>query len=203
MWYYNAEVIRRPKALQVGGFTHPPTIFKDKEKLSELGIKPYREVMPDGRYFGSGAYTLDTSGDEVVGTYQAVGRDTDVLKKGMLIKIKNTLTNNLLATDWYYLRKLRTGKDVPSNIQDYSDALYLNYDSKKTEINAMTKLSQIIDFENRPHTRVSKVKHKSAGGKTTWGPDTTTVTVHVNVCLNWPMNPDDDIDPSFVSLTAD
>ena len=67
----------------------------------------------------------------------------------------------------------------------------------------MTKLSQIIDFENRPHTRVSKVKHKSAGGKTTWGPDTTTVTVHVNVCLNGPMNPDDDIDPSFVSLTAD
>ena len=204
MWYYNAEVIRRPKALQVGGFTHPPTIFKDKEKLSELGIKPYREVMPDGRYFGSGAYTLDTSGDEVVGTYQAVGRDTDVLKKGMLIKIKNTLTNNLLATDWYYLRKLRTGKDVPSDIQDYSDALYAEYDSKKTEINAMTKLSEVMEFESRPHKLVSKVRHiNSDTGKVTWGPETETKTMNVNMCLNWSMSPDSDIDPSFVSLTAD
>ena len=238
MWYYNAEVIRRPKALQVGGFTHPPTIFKDKEKLSELGIKPYREVMPDGRYFGSGAYTLDTSGDEVVGTYQAVGRDTDVLKKGMLtrikniltnnllatdwyylrklrtgtdvlkkgmlIKIKNTLTNNLLATDWYYLRKLRTGKDVPSDIQDYSDALYAEYDSKKTEINAMTKLSEVMEFESRPHKLVSKVRHiNSDTGKVTWGPETETKTMNVNMCLNWSMSPDSDTDPSFVSLTAD
>jgi len=204
MWYYNAEVIRRPKALQVGGFTHPPTIFKDKEKLSELGIKPYREVMPDGRYFGSGAYTLDTSGDEVVGTYQAVGRDTDVLKKGMLIKIKNTLTNNLLATDWYYLRKLRTGTDVPSDIQDYSDALYAEYDSKKTEINAMTKLSEVMEFESRPHKLVSKVRHiNSDTGKVTWGPETETKTMNVNMCLNWSMSPDSDTDPSFVSLTAD
>jgi len=204
MWYYNAEVIRRPKALQVGGFTHPPTIFKDKEKLSELGIKPYREVMPDGRYFGSGAYTLDTSGDEVVGTYQAVGRDTDVLKKGMLTRIKNILTNNLLATDWYYLRKLRTGTDVPSDIQDYSDALYAEYDSKKTEINAMTKLSEVMEFESRPHKLVSKVRHiNSDTGKVTWGPETETKTMNVNMCLNWSMSPDSDTDPSFVSLTAD
>ena len=206
MWYYNTEIIKTPKSLEIGGFTHPPTIFKDKEKLLELGIKPYREVMPDGRYFGSGAYTVDTSGDEVVGTYQAVGRDPDVIKEGMLTRIKNILTNNLLATDWYYLRKLRTGTDVPSDIQDYSDALYAEYDSKKTEINAMTKLSEVMEFESRPHKLVSKVRHiNSDTGKVTWGPETETKTKNVNMCLKWSMSPDatTDPDPSFVSLTAD
>ena len=208
MWYYNAEVIRRPKALQVGGFTHPPTIFKDKEKLSELGIKPYREVMPDGRYFGSGAYTLDTSGDEVVGTYQAVGRDTDVLKKGMLTRIKNILTNNLLATDWYYLRKLRTGTDVPSDIQDYSDALYAEYDTKKSEISVMNKISQIEEYQNRSFTEVRKVKSypkapANSDGKTVYGPKTKSTTRHINMCNHWTSNPNDDVDPAFVSLTAD
>ena len=43
----------------------------------------------------------------------------------MLSTIKSQLTNRLAATDWYYLRKLRTGTDVPADIQDYSDTLYI------------------------------------------------------------------------------
>ena len=202
MWYYNTEIIKTPKSLEIGGFTHPPTIFKDKEKLLELGIKPYREVMPDGRYFGSGAYTVDTSGDEVVGTYQAVGRDPDVIKERMLTRIKNILTNNLLATDWYYLRKLRTGTDVPSDIQDYSDALYAEYDTKKSEISAMTKISQIEEYQNRSFTEVRKVESYK-NNKTIYGPETTSFTRHINMCMHWTASPNDEVDPSFVSLTAD
>tara|TARA_B110000967_G_C18653925_1_gene444777 strand:- start:41 stop:652 length:612 start_codon:yes stop_codon:yes gene_type:complete len=203
MWYYNTEIIKTPKSLEIGGFTHPPTIFKDKEKLLELGIKPYREVMPDGRYFGSGAYTVDTSGDEVVGTYQAVGRDPDVIKERMLIRIKNILTSNLLATDWYYLRKLRTGTDVPSDIQKYSDTLYAEYDVKKKEIDAMTKISQIQEYENRKHTAVDKVKTTNTEGKTVYGPETTTYTREINMCMHWTESPDLKMDPEFVSLTVD
>ena len=58
----------------------------------------------------------------------------------MLDQIKR-LNIKIKATDWYYLRKLRTGTDVPSDIQDYSDALYSEYDTKKSEISAMTKMS--------------------------------------------------------------
>ena len=52
----------------------------------------------------------------------------------MLGSIKSQLTSKLQVTDWYYIRKLRTGTDVPSDIQEYSDTLYAEYDTKKTEI---------------------------------------------------------------------
>ena len=204
MWYYNAEIISSPTSMVINDLRYDSSVFRDKEKLKELGIKPYREVTPDMRYFDMGAISIDESGDEVVGTYASIGKDVDVLKLKMLNQIKNGLTNNLLATDWYYLRKLRTDTDVPSEIQDYSDALYAEYDSKKTEINAMTKLSEVMEFESRPHKLVSKVRHiNSDTGKHTWGPETETKTMNVNMCLNWSMSPDATTDPSFVSLTAD
>ena len=204
MWYYNGEIIKTPKAMNIGDFQYTKDLFKDAEKMTELGIKPYREVTPNMRYFDMGAISIDESGNEVVGTYASIGKDVDALKTQMLNQIKNGLTNNLLATDWYYLRKLRTDTDVPSEIQDYSDALYAEYDSKKTEINAMTKLSEIMEFESRPHKLVSKVRHiNSDTGKHTWGPETETKTMNVNMCLNWSMSPDATTDPSFVSLTAD
>ena len=145
MWYFNGQLIKTPRAMTIGDLQYNKEVFHDPEKLKELGIKPYRSVTPDNRYFNNGSYSVDTSGDEVVGTYNSVAKDIDVLKSNMLSLIKSQLTLKLTDTDWYYLRKLRTGTDVPSKIQDYSDALYAEYDSKKTEISAMTKLSQIME----------------------------------------------------------
>ena len=127
MWYFNGEIIKTPKTMTVLGLQYSKDLFKDAEKMTELGIKPYREVTPDGRYFNNGGYSVDESGDEVVGTYSGRGKDTDDLTKQMLSSIKSQLTNRLAATDWYYLRKLRTGTDVPADIQDYSDTLYSEY----------------------------------------------------------------------------
>ena len=53
----------------IGGITHPRQIFRDSDTLASLGIKPYSIVTPDSRYYHTGAFTLDESGDEVVGTY--------------------------------------------------------------------------------------------------------------------------------------
>ena len=203
MWYYNAEIIKTPKTMTILGLQYSKDLFQDAEKMAELGIKRYREVTPDSRYFNNGGYSVDESGDEVVGTYAAKGKDTDVLTKNMLSSIKINLTNRLAATDWYYLRKLRTGTDVPSDIQDYSDTLYSEYDTKKSEISAMNKISQIEEYENRPHTSVRKVETINSAGKTIYGPETESTTRHINMVNHWTSNPDDDIDPSFVSLTAD
>ena len=189
--------------MTIGDLQYNKEVFRDPEKLKELGIKPYRSVTPDSRYFNNGTYTVDTSGDEVVGTYASVGRDTDDLTKQMLSSIKSQLTNRLAATDWYYLRKLRNGTDVPSDIQDYSDSLYSEYDTKKVEISAMTKMSQIMEYENRPHTEVRKVESTDENGKTIYGPKTTSATREINMCMHWTASPNDKVDPAFVSLTAD
>ena len=203
MWYYNGEIIKTPKTMTVLGLQYSKDLFKDAEKMAELGIKPYREVTPDSRYFNNAGYSIDTSGDEVVGTYASSGKDTDILKSNMLKLIKSHLTSKLESTDWYYLRKLRTGTDVPVDIQDYSDTLYSEYDTKKSEISAMNKISQIEEYENRPHTEVRKVKSYNSDGKTIYGPKTESVTRHINMCTHWTSNPNDKVDPSFVSLTAD
>ena len=203
MWYYNGEIIKTPKTMHIGDLQYSKELFQDADKMSELGIKPYREVSPDNRYFSNGGYSVDESGDEVVGTYTQVGKDTDDLTKQMLSSIKSQLTNRLAATDWYYLRKLRTGTDVPADIQDYSDTLYSEYDTKKSEISAMNKISQIEEYENRPHTSVRKVETINSDGKSIYGPETKSTTRHINMCNHWTSNPNDKVDPSFVSLTAD
>jgi len=202
MWYYDSQIIRTPKTITIDSLRYGKTVFLDSSKLKELGIKPYREITPDNRYFFNGTYTVDTSGDEVVGTYAQIGKDTDNLTKNMLSSIKSQLTNRLEATDWYYLRKLRTGTDVPADIQDYSDTLYSEYDTKKSEISAMNKISQIKEYENRAHTEVRKVETYK-NNKTIYGPETESTTRHINMVNHWTSNPDEDVDPSFVSLTAD
>jgi len=203
MWYFKEKIINSPTTITIGDLRYGKEIFEDANKLKELGIKPYREVRPDRRYWDMGQVIFDTSGDEVVATYPKKGKNTDVLKLNMLKLIKRLLMSKLEGTDWYYLRKLRTGTDVPVDIQDYSDALYSEYDTKQTEINAMTKISQIQEYENRPYTLVTKVTSKNNSGKTVYGPQTESVTRHINMCTHWTSNPNDDVDPAFVSLTAD
>jgi hypothetical protein len=202
MWYFNGEIIKTPKTMHIGDLQYSKDLFQNADKMAELGIKPYRSVTPDSRYFNNGGYSVDESGDEVVGTYAQVGKDTDELTKNMLSSIKSQLSNRLAETDWYYLRKLRTGTDVPSDIQDYSDTLYSEYDTKKAEISAMNKISQIEEYENRAHTEVRKVKSYK-NNKTIYGPETTSFTRHINMCMHWTASPNDDVDPQFVSLTAD
>jgi len=203
MWYYNGQIIKTPKTMTISGLQYTKELFLDASKMAELGIKPYRSVTPDNRYFNNGGYSVDESGDEVVGTYSQVGKNTDELTKNMLSSIKSQLSNRLAETDWYYLRKLRTGTDVPADIQDYSDTLYSEYDTKKSEISAMNKISQIEEYENRPHTSVRKVETINSAGKTIYGPETKSTTRHINMCNHWTASPNDDIDPRFVSLTAD
>ena len=203
MWYFNGQIIRNAKTITIDSLRYGREVFLDSSKLKELGIKPYREIRPDTRYFKQGQLSINTSGDEVIGTYAQVGKDTDDLTKSMLGLIKKQLTSKLKATDWYYLRKLRTGTDVPVDIQDYSDTLYSEYDTKKAEISAMNKISQIEEYENRAHTEVRKVTSTNTEGKTVYGPKTASVTRHINMCMHWTASPNDEVDPAFVSLTAD
>ena len=202
MWYFNGEIIKTPKTMTVLGLQYSKDLFKDAEKMTELGIKPYREVTPDSRYFNNAGYSIDTSGDEVVGTYAAKGKDTGELTKNMLSSIKKQLSNKLTEIDWYWMRKLRIGTEVPSDIQEYAETLYSEYDTKKSEISAMNKISQIEEYENRPYTTVMKVKSYNSDGKSIYGPETTSHTTSINMCNHWTSNPNNDVAPEFVSLTA-
>ena len=203
MWYFNGETIKTPKSLTISDITYPKAIFRDSAMLTSLGIKPYSEVTPDNRYYWNGAYTVDTSGDEVVGTYASTARDVATLKASMLETINSQVASKQGAIDWYWARADKGGTAVPANIATYATTIYSEQATKESEVNALTTLEEIMEYENRSHTEVRKVAVYDDEGNVSYGDETESSTRHINMCMHWTANPTDDVDPAFVSLTAD
>jgi len=199
MWYFNGEIIKTPKAMVISGITHPPGIFRDSDMLASLGIKPYREVTPNARYYSRGELTLDTSGDEVVATYAGADRDVDTLKTRMLGSINSQVKFKQGSIDWYWARADKGGTAVPSAISTYATTIYSEQATKESEVAALDTLAKIIEYESRAYTEVRKVDN----GDGTYGPDTTSSARSINMLDHWTANPNDEADPAFVSLTAD
>ena len=205
MWYYNGEIIKTPRAMLISGLKYSKALFKDATKLAELGIKPYSEVTPDGRYYHNGAYTVDTRGDEVVGTYAGTAKTAADLTANMLTDTKSIVTSRMADIDWYWVRASKSGGTaVPSAIATYSAALYTEYAAKKTEIAALDTLAKVIEYEGRAYTEVDKVKTLNADGsfKEYHASDTTSIAREINMVRHYTTHPDD-VDAGLVSLTAD
>ena len=194
MWYFNGQTIKTPKSLTISDITYPKAIFRDKDLLSTLGIKSYREVTPNSRYYHNGAFTLDESGAEVVGTYAGTARDVDTLKERMLSVIDSQVASKQGAIDWYWARASKGGTAVPANIATYATTIYTEQATKESEVAALTTLEEIIEYENRSHTEVRR---------TGVGDETESSTRHINMLQHWTANPTDEVDEAFVSLTAD
>ena len=203
MWYFNGQIIKTPKSMEISDVLYPRTIFKDSATLTSLGIKPYREVTPDSRYYWNGAYTVDTSGDEVVGTYAGTARDLATLRSSMLEKANSAAASRHAAIDWYWSRASKGGTAVPSNIATYATALYSEHETIKTAVAACNTMAKIKAYEAKPHTETRKVKNTAEDGTVTYGPATTTATRHIDMCTHFTANPTDEVDPAFVSLVAD
>ena len=203
MWYHNSETIKHPKTMVINDVTFPKTIFRDSTTLTSLGIKPMRIVTVDSRYYWDGAYTIDATGDEVVGTYAGTARDVATLKASMLSKANSAVASRHEAIDWYWSRAAKGGTAVSSEIQNYATALYSEHETIKTAIAAISDLAGVIDFENKPHTETRKVKHTDDDGVETYGDETYTSTRQIDMTTFFTANPTDEVDPAFVSLVAD
>ena len=203
MWYFNGQIIKTPKSMEISDVLYPRTIFKDSTTLTSLGIKAYREVTPDSRYYWNGEFTVDTSGSEVVGTYASTTRDVATLKANMLNKAKSAVASRHDAIDWYWSRAAKGGTAVPSNIATYATALYSEHETIKTAINAISDLAGVMAYENKPHTETRKVAVYDDDGNVSYGDETYTATRHIDMCTHFTANPTDEVDPAFVSLVAD
>ena len=200
MWYYDSQIIKTPKAMVISGITHPKGIFRDSAMLTSLGIKPYSETRKDSRYYWDGSYSVDATGDEVLGTYAGTARDVATLKTGMLSKTNSYVANRHAEIDWYWTRASKGGTAVPSNIATYASALYSEHETKKTEIGNLDTIAKIIEYENRAYTETRKVQLANGNYHAS---NTTTHAREIDVCTHFSVNPAATVDPAFVSLTAD
>ena len=204
MWYFNGEIIKTPKAMVISDVTHPKGIFRDSATLASLGIKPYREVTPDSRYYWNGAYSVDTSGDEVVGTYAGTARDLATLRSSMLEKANSAAASRHAVIDWYWSRAAKGGTAVPSNIATYATALYSEHETIKTAIAACNTLAKIKAYEAKPYTETRKKEVYAEDGTMSYHEsETYTLARKIDMCTHFSANPTDPTDDGFVSLVAD
>jgi len=203
MWYFNGQIIKTPKSMEISDVLYPRTIFRDSATLTSLGIKAYREVTPDSRYYWNGSFTVDTSGSEVVGTYASTARDVATLKANMLEKARTAVASRLADIDWYWSRAAKGGTAVPSNISTYATTLYSEHETIKTAINAISDLAGVIAYENKPHTETRKTATYNEDGSFKEYSGTYTVARNIDMCTHFTANPADEVDPAFVSLVAD
>jgi hypothetical protein len=203
MWYFNGQIIKTPKSMEISDVLYPRTIFKDSTTLTSLGIKAYREVTPDARYYWNGEFTVNTSGSEVVGTYASTARDVATLKANMLAKARSAVASRHDAIDWYWSRAAKGGTAVPSNIATYATTLYSEHETIKTAINAISDLAGVIAYENKPHTETRKIATYNEDGTFKEYDGTRTFTRNIDMCTHFTANPTDEVDPAFVSLVAD
>jgi len=200
MWYYDSTIIRHPKAMVISTITYPKAIFRDSTTLTSLGIKPYSETTPDSRYYWDGAYSVDASGAEVVGTYAGTARNVATLKAGMLSKANTHVAGLHAAIDWYWTRAAKGGTAVPSNIATYATALYSEHETIKTAIANCSDLAAVIVYENKPHTETRKVQNEDGSYHAS---ETTTAARQIDMCTHFSVNPTVAVHPAFVSLVAD
>ena len=188
----------------IDGITHPPGIFRDSAMLTSLGIKPYREVIPNDKYYWQGSYSVDTSGDEVVGTYAGTAKDLASLRVAMLDKTNAHVAGLLEKIDWYWARAAKGGTAVPSSIASYATTLYSEHETKKTEIAGLNTIAKIIEYEARAYTETRKQEVYDEDGNMTYhASNTTTHAREIDMCTHFTANPTDPTDAGLVSLTAD
>jgi len=196
MWLYNSTVIKNPRSITVGDITYPSAIFKDAELLESLGVTPYSEIRVDNRYYWTGNVTIVDG----VGTYEAIPRDVETLKEGMLGTINSQVASIQGGIDWYWARADKGGKAVPTEIEEFASTIYAEQVTKEAEVTALTTLEDVMLYEATPYTEVRKIKHTSDEGVETYGPETEEHNREINMTMHWSTNPMDDVDPAFVSL---
>ena len=204
MWYFNGQIIKTPKEMTIGDNRYPKEIFQDSSALSSIGVKPYREVSKDSRYYWPGSYSVDTSGDEVVGTYAETAKDLATLRTGMLERTNVHVASLHAEIDWYWIRASKGGTAVSTAMKNYATALYSEHETKKTQIAALNTLAKIKEYENRAYTETRKERTLNEDGtfKEYHASNTYTRAKEIDMCTHFTVHPDK-TDAGQVSLTAD
>ena len=62
--------------------------------------------------------------------------------------LKNRFNLKLAKTDWYIIRKAERNIDIPSAITTERNSLFVELETKESEINALTDKADIVTYGN-------------------------------------------------------
>lgn len=128
----------------MGGFASSPVEVLEEEGFYEVvdpqydpAIEELGELyLQDNKYY----YTV----------IQKTWSETLAELKEQKIELLNNNTKYMLQeTDWYYIRQLHRGINVPQEIEDERTAILVSHNDHETAINTLTKKTDVVKYELR------------------------------------------------------
>ena len=212
MWYVNSiGLVKTPRGVTIDGVQHPRNIFRlwSKDELAAIGIKPASITAVDSRYLNTGEITWNTSGAEVVGTYATTDKDVATLKTEMAAQVNSIAASTLAKSDWMSIREADGGTAMPADWKTYRAAVRTASNTKETEIDALANMDAVKAYEAHPVTYTRLTTTYAADGTPSYGAPNITSDTTVNKVNwteegghtdSWPIAPDHEADPAFVSV---
>ena len=207
MWYVDSVgLVKTPRGLTIDGIQHPRNIFTQwtKAELAAIGIKPASITAVDSRYNNTGELTWNTSGEEAVGTYATTEKAVAGLKTEMATSVNSQASSILSQSDWMHIREGDGGTAMAADWKTYRAAVRTTSNAKETEIDALADMAAVKAYEAHPVTYTRKTWNG-----TIWTTPNVTTDTTVNKVNwteegghadSWPIAPDHEADPSFVSV---
>lgn len=128
----------------MGGFASSPVEVLEEEGFFEVVDPQYDPAIEElgELYLEDNKYYY-----EVI---QKTWSETlDELKENKVNALKDFTNQKLSSTDWYYIRQLHRGINVPQEIEDERTAILASHNDQESEINALTKKADVIKYELR------------------------------------------------------
>lgn len=118
-----------------------------KEQLFEYGFCSISyQQKPDRKYY-TFSEKRDIIDKQLIISYESKAIEIDVLKANSLKRLKTEQSNKLNKIDWYWQRKLKTGKEVPDEIITYANEIYSTYEAKEKALEQITTVEEIMEFD--------------------------------------------------------
>ena len=206
MWYRETlGIIKTPRALTVDGVQHPSNVFRawSKEELEAIGIYSLEIVVPDSRYYDTGAENFEKKSrrnpdgtfaggaDYYELTYDTTEKNVDNLKSDLISKIKEHTGVLIAPSDWMVIRSADGGTAMPADWTTYRSEVRAHGNSLENGVEAFASLQAVKNFQNHEVQEERKVSLDS---------DETIIVDRVvdKTYWNWPTAPDAVADPYHV-----
>ena len=206
MWYSETlGIIKTPRALTVDGVQHPSNVFRawSKEELEAIGIYSLEIVVPDSRYYDTGAENFEKKSrrnpdgtfaggaDYYELTYDTTEKNVDNLKSDLISKIKEHTGVLIAPSDWMVIRSADGGTAMPADWTTYRSEVRAHGNSLENGVEAFASLQAVKNFQNHVVQEERKVSLDS---------DETIIVDRVvdKTYWNWPTAPDAVADPYHV-----
>ena len=129
------------------GIQYPANIFSlwSVDELINIGIYPIEHTsngLDPKLEYETGKINYVVKNKSVTKTKIKKDLDIDDVKTGEISHIRTTQHTILSSTDWYYIRKIDKGIDIPTDVQNYRDAVRDAGDKIISDITASTNKEQ-------------------------------------------------------------